>query len=215
MQGPPGALGFVLAHGMPATIEVVGGSMEPSLARGVKVDVEPVAPGASLAVGDLVVLTTDDPDVLLLHRVMHLFSERGRRFVIHQGDAPSSKFAVCPRDNVDRAREGAHRLESPRCRRWTAWTPAPARVSCGAGRPAWVSRPRAGLWAPWASGTTPSFGVAARSIDPSRADCRAEARATRRAQRAAVFAADATDSPPSAISRRTAAVRQMKGSIPV
>jgi hypothetical protein len=90
----PAALRFVLAQKLPAVIEVSGGSMEPALAKGVKVSVEAVNPG-EVQVGDIVLLATDDASILILHRVMHVFEESGRRFVVHQGDAPSSTFGIC------------------------------------------------------------------------------------------------------------------------
>ncbi len=44
---------------------------------------------------------TDDGSELLLHRMVHLFSQRRpSSYVIHQGDAPRSTFAVCPREAV-------------------------------------------------------------------------------------------------------------------
>lgn len=89
---------MVLAHGLPVVIEVTAESMTPSLARGTKLRVEPV--GGDLHAGDIVLIATGEGHDLLLHRVMHLFSEGGQRFVIHQGDAPSSTFATCPRDSV-------------------------------------------------------------------------------------------------------------------
>jgi hypothetical protein len=89
---------MVLAHGLPVVIEVTAQSMSPSLERGAKLRVEPV--GGDLHAGDIVLIATGEGHNLLLHRVMHLFSEGGRRFVIHQGDAPSSTFAICAREAV-------------------------------------------------------------------------------------------------------------------
>jgi hypothetical protein len=98
MQLRPEALRFVLAQGLPATIDVIGASMEPTIAQGAKVMV--VAwPEGSEHVGEIVLLATDAGG-LLLHRVMHLFEEAGRAYVVHQGDAPGSEFAIVPREAV-------------------------------------------------------------------------------------------------------------------
>jgi Peptidase S24-like len=89
---------MVLAHGLPVVIEVVAESMTPSIERGAKVKVEPAT--GDLHPGDIVLVLTDDGSELLLHRVIYLFSEGDERFVIHQGDAPKSLFATCPRAAV-------------------------------------------------------------------------------------------------------------------
>jgi hypothetical protein len=89
---------MVLAHGLPVVIEVVAESMSPVIERGTKVKVEPV-PG-ELHPGDIVLVLTDDGSELLLHRIVHLFSKGESRYVIHQGDAPKSTFATCPRAAV-------------------------------------------------------------------------------------------------------------------
>jgi Peptidase S24-like len=94
----PQAVRMVLAHGLPVVIEVVAESMTPSIERGAKVKVEPAT--GDLHAGDIVLVLTDDGADLLLHRVMHLFSEGEARYVIHQGDAPKSIFATCPRAAV-------------------------------------------------------------------------------------------------------------------
>jgi hypothetical protein len=99
MKLSPAALRFVMAQKLPAAIEVSGGSMEPTLARGVKVNVEAVEP-ARVRVGDIVLMATDEAAILMLHRVMHVFEEGGRRFVVHQGDAPSSSFGICAGEDV-------------------------------------------------------------------------------------------------------------------
>jgi len=93
------ALRFVLAQGLPAVIEVSGRSMEPTLTRGAKVEVAGLAEAEPLAVGDVVLVATD-AGVLLLHRVMAIFDERGARFVLHQGDAPASTFGTARRRDV-------------------------------------------------------------------------------------------------------------------
>jgi len=91
---------MVLAHGLPVVLEVVADSMSPAIERGSKVKVAP-APD-ELHPGDLVLVLTDDASELLLQRIVHLFSQGqgGDRYVIHQGDAPRSTFAVCPRQAV-------------------------------------------------------------------------------------------------------------------
>jgi hypothetical protein len=89
---------MVLAHGLPVVIEVVAESMSPTIERGRKVKVEP-APD-EVHPGDVVLVLTDDGTELLLHRIVHLFSQGQSRYVIHQGDAPKSTFAICPRQAV-------------------------------------------------------------------------------------------------------------------
>jgi hypothetical protein len=89
---------MVLAHGLPVVIEVVAESMTPAIERGAKVKVEPASD--DIHPGDIVLVLTDDGSELLLHRVMHLFSEGEHRYVIHQGDARKSIFATCPREAV-------------------------------------------------------------------------------------------------------------------
>jgi hypothetical protein len=93
------ALRFVLGQGLPALIEVSGRSMEPTIALGRKVHVVALAPEAPLDAGDIVLVATSG-DVVLLHRVMTTFDERGARFVVHQGDAPASTFAIAARADV-------------------------------------------------------------------------------------------------------------------
>jgi hypothetical protein len=99
MQLRADALRFVLAQGLPAVIEVSGRSMEPTLALGTKVDVAALAEAEPVAVGEVVLVATD-AGVLLLHRVMAVFDERGARFVLHQGDAPASTFGTSARRDV-------------------------------------------------------------------------------------------------------------------
>jgi hypothetical protein len=100
MQLRPDALRFVLAQGLPAVIDVVGGSMAPTIERGAKVDVVGLPEAAAVDVGDIILVATADAAVLLLHRAMCVFEERGERFVIHQGDAPGSSFGTCRRADV-------------------------------------------------------------------------------------------------------------------
>ena len=103
---------MVLAHGLPVVIEVVAESMSPAIERGAKVKVEPATD--EIHPGDIVLLLTEDGSELLLHRVMHLFSKGEGRYVIHQGDAPKSTFATCPREAVvGRAVSFPHRLSRP------------------------------------------------------------------------------------------------------
>ena len=103
---------MVLAHGLPVVTEVVAESMSPAIERGAKVKVAPVTD--ELRPGDIVLVLTDDGQDLLLHRVVHLFSEGESRFVIHQGDAPKSTFATCLRAAVvGRAISFPHRPSRP------------------------------------------------------------------------------------------------------
>jgi hypothetical protein len=102
MQLSPDALRLVLGHGLSATIEVVGPSMEPSIELGAKVVVVGlgVATEGALAFGDIVLVATTERAIWLLHRVMHVFEEGDRRFVVHQGDARASIFGICSREDV-------------------------------------------------------------------------------------------------------------------
>jgi hypothetical protein len=94
----PQAIRMVLAHGLPVVFQVTGESMTPPLERGSKLRVEPVF--GDLQVGDIVVIALGEGHDLALHRVMHLYSDGGQRFVVHQGDAPASAFAACGRERV-------------------------------------------------------------------------------------------------------------------
>ena len=98
MQLRPQALRFVLAQGLPATVEVVGPSMEPTIERGAKVLVASWPAGTERP-GEIVLVETAG-EQLLLHRVLHAFVEGGRSFLVHQGDARASELAVVPRDAV-------------------------------------------------------------------------------------------------------------------
>lgn len=89
---------MVLAHGLPVVFEVIGEGMTPPLERGAKLRIEPVL--GDLQVGDIVVVAVGEGHDLALQRVMHLFSDGGQRFVVHQGDAPAAPFAACARDRV-------------------------------------------------------------------------------------------------------------------
>jgi hypothetical protein len=89
---------MVLAHGLPVVIEVTSESMTPSLDRGTKIKVEPAA--GEILPGEIVLILSDAGDATILHRVMHVFWSGGDEFVIHQGDAPTSLFATCPRQAV-------------------------------------------------------------------------------------------------------------------
>jgi hypothetical protein len=103
MRLRPGELEFVLAQGLPAVVEVRGASMTPTLAVGERLNVQPApaaGAGDDVAVGDIVLVITTDAAELLTHRVMHLFTEQGQRFVVHQGDMAGASFAVCPRESV-------------------------------------------------------------------------------------------------------------------
>lgn len=94
----PQAVRMVLAHGLPVVIEVTTESMTPSLDRGTKLKVEPA--GGEILPGEIVLILTDGGEATVLHRVMHVFSAGGQELVIHQGDAPASIFATCPREAV-------------------------------------------------------------------------------------------------------------------
>jgi hypothetical protein len=103
MRLRPRELEFVLAQGLPAVVEISGASMTPTLAVGERLNVQPTpAAGArdDIEVGDIVLIITADAAELLTHRVMHLFTEQGRRLVVHQGDRARASFAICPRDLV-------------------------------------------------------------------------------------------------------------------
>jgi hypothetical protein len=102
MRLPPDALRWVMAQGAPSVVDVRGGSMTPALRPGERVRVASLASGEhpQIRVGDIVLVVSEDERDLLLHRVVHLFEEAGRRFVVHQGDAARSTFAVCPRELV-------------------------------------------------------------------------------------------------------------------
>ena len=104
MRLRPGELQFVLAQGLPAVVEVRGASMTPTLAVGERLNIQPTPAAAGarddIEVGDIVLVITTDAAELLTHRVMHLFTEEGRRFVVHQGDIAGASFAICARESV-------------------------------------------------------------------------------------------------------------------
>jgi hypothetical protein len=110
MQLGADALRFVLAQGLPAVIEVSGTSMAPTLAKGAKVDVRALAATEPIAVGD-VVLVAAAGGGLLIHRVMAEFEDAGARFVVHQGDARTSTFAIAARADVIARLLGAPALD--------------------------------------------------------------------------------------------------------
>ncbi|HVN20346.1 MAG TPA: S24/S26 family peptidase [Dongiaceae bacterium] len=98
MNVHPQGVRLVLDHGLPVAVDVVGGSMTPTIERGTRVSIEPIA--EDLHPGDIVLILSSDEGELVLHRVVRLFSEGGQHFVIHQGDAPSSAFGTCLRGAV-------------------------------------------------------------------------------------------------------------------
>ena len=106
MRLRPGELELVLAQGLPAVVEIRGASMTPTLAVGERLNIQPTPAGAvggardDIAVGDIVLVLTSDAVELLTHRVVHLFTEQGRHFVVHQGDMPGARFAICAREAV-------------------------------------------------------------------------------------------------------------------
>jgi signal peptidase I len=94
----PQAVRLVLAQGLSVAVDVVGGSMTPTIEQGTRVRIEPVA--EDLHPGDIVLILSSNEAELVLHRVIHLFVEGGQHFVIHQGDAQSSAFGTCLREAV-------------------------------------------------------------------------------------------------------------------
>lgn len=74
--------------------------MEPTLPRGATVRIAALEPAALLEVGDVVVIAAAAGEELIVHRVLHAFVESGRDFIIHQGDAPGTSFAVASREQV-------------------------------------------------------------------------------------------------------------------
>jgi signal peptidase I len=81
---------IVLARGVPltgrSTFVVGGGSMEPAIALGSAVVVEPVAP-TSLAVGDVVSLRSGPDRAIFTHRIIRIAQGDGGIWVETQGDA--------------------------------------------------------------------------------------------------------------------------------
>src|SRR5277367_280799 len=94
----PQAVRLVLAQGFPVAVDVVGGSMTPTIEQGTRVTVEPVA--EDLHPGDIVLILSSNQAEFVLHRVIRLFAEGGQHFVIHQGDAQTAAFAACLREAV-------------------------------------------------------------------------------------------------------------------
>lgn len=89
---------MVLAQGLPVEVDVVTGSMTPTIEPGTRVSIEPVT--EDLQPGEIVLILSADEGELVLHRVIRLLAEGGQRFVIHQGDAPISAFGTCLREAV-------------------------------------------------------------------------------------------------------------------
>jgi hypothetical protein len=94
----PQAVRLVLDQGHPVAVDVVGGSMTPTIESGTKVSVEPIA--EDLHPGDIVLILSSNEAELVLHRVIRLFAEGGQYFVIHQGDAQRAAFDTCLREAV-------------------------------------------------------------------------------------------------------------------
>ena len=94
----PQAVRLVLDHGLPVAVEVISGSMIPTIEQGTRVSIEPIA--QDLQPGDIVLILSSNQAELVLHRVIRLFAEGGQHFVIHQGDAQSSAFGTCLREAV-------------------------------------------------------------------------------------------------------------------
>jgi hypothetical protein len=94
----PQAVRLVLSQGLPVAVDVVTGSMTPTIEQGTRVRIEPVA--EDLHPGDIILILSSNEAELVLHRVIRLFAEGGQDFVIHQGDAQSSSFGTCLREAV-------------------------------------------------------------------------------------------------------------------
>ena len=94
----PQAVRLVLDQGLPVAVDVVTGSMTPTIEPGTRVTIEPIA--EDLHPGDIVLILSSNEAELVLHRVIRLFAEGGQHFVIHQGDAQSSAFGTCLRGAV-------------------------------------------------------------------------------------------------------------------
>ena len=94
----PQAVRLVLDQGHPVAVDVVGGSMTPTIEPGTRVSVEPIA--EDLHPGDIVLILCSNEAELVLHRVIRLFAEGGQHFVIHQGDVQGSAFDTCLREAV-------------------------------------------------------------------------------------------------------------------
>lgn len=94
----PQAVRLVLAQGLPVAVDIVSGSMTPTIEKGTRMTIEPVAD--DLHPGDIVLILSSNEAELVLHRVIRLFAEGGQHFVIHQGDAPSSASGTCLREAV-------------------------------------------------------------------------------------------------------------------
>jgi len=94
----PQAVRLVLDQGHPVAVDVVSGSMTPTIEPGTRVRVEPIA--EDLHPGEIVLILSSNEAELVLHRVIRLFAGGGQHFVIHQGDAQSSAFGTCLREAV-------------------------------------------------------------------------------------------------------------------
>ncbi len=94
----PQAVRLVLDHGLPVAVDVISGSMTPTIEPGTRVTVEPIA--EDLHPGDIVLILSSNEAELVLHRVIRLFAVGCQHFVIHQGDAQSSAFGTCLREAV-------------------------------------------------------------------------------------------------------------------
>jgi Peptidase S24-like len=94
----PQAVKLVLSQGCPVAVDVVTGSMTPTIEQGTRVTVQPIA--EDLHPGDIVLILSSNETELVLHRVIRLLAQGGQHFVIHQGDAQSSAFGTCLREAV-------------------------------------------------------------------------------------------------------------------
>ena len=94
----PQAVRLVLDQGHTVAVDVVSGSMTPTIEPRTRVRIEPIT--EDLHPGDIVLILSSNEAALVLHRVIRLFAEGGQHLVIHQGDAQSSAFGTCLREAV-------------------------------------------------------------------------------------------------------------------
>jgi hypothetical protein len=100
LRGPPAALRLLVDGGVPARLRLIGSSMEPTLRRGATLWIAALEVSAVLDAGDVVVIAAAGGQEVIVHRVLQTFVEGGRDFIVHQGDAPGTTFAVAARPQV-------------------------------------------------------------------------------------------------------------------
>ena len=109
---PLEAVRFVVENGGAGVAKIVSLSMAPAIAPGDRVDVHPLA--GELQPGEIVLIardpatTADGSAAFVLHRVMHVFREGGRTYLMHQGDAIGAEFGTSPREAVIALAWGRH-----------------------------------------------------------------------------------------------------------